>query len=84
VVGLAPFETKEEPAISFRVGGIDVRASIIVGTFAPSSEKQDDGEKSGPTPTLSRGRSGRAALRREQWERLESKQRGKSDPREGR
>jgi hypothetical protein len=41
--------------------------------FWPHQPEEDDGDKSGPARTLSGSRSGRAALRREQRERLESK-----------
>jgi hypothetical protein len=41
---------------------------------AQPSQKKDDGGTPGPTGTLSRNRSGLAALRREQREQLESNQ----------
>jgi hypothetical protein len=38
----------------------------------PSEKNKESGGTSGPASTLTRSRSGRAALRREQWEDLES------------
>jgi hypothetical protein len=53
-----------------------VGAPATLSSFASiDSWKRDDGEKPGLTGTLSGRRSGRAGLRREQRERLESKPR---------
>jgi hypothetical protein len=48
--------------------------------FWPHQPEEDDGNKPGPARALSGSRSRRAALRREERERLESKQR-KTEPR---
>jgi hypothetical protein len=68
----APSETKRETAHGVRA--MDVGALIILGTFAWTRPEEDDGDKPGTTGTLPESHSGRAALRREQREQLESKQ----------
>jgi hypothetical protein len=59
------------------VGAIEVGASSILGTFALTDRKKDDGDQFRPARTFSGSSSGRATLRREQRERIESKHREK-------
>jgi hypothetical protein len=73
VEGSAPSEM-EEPPCNFRVSEAgNVGALATLESFVPTiwKEKRDDGCTPGLTGTISGSRSGRAALRKEQWERLE-------------
>jgi hypothetical protein len=64
---------KEEPACRVRAG--EVGAPATLGSFAPTNQKSRMMViYPGLAHILSGSRSGRAAMRREQWEQLESNQ----------
>jgi hypothetical protein len=76
VEGSAPSETKEETA--HRVRTVDV-GTLTALRCLHQSEKENDGDKPGSISALRGSRSGRATLRREHRERLESNHREKQE-----
>jgi hypothetical protein len=78
---LVPSET-EEPASSVSIRRArNVGALATLGNFAQPVEKGTlyNGDTRGSTGTLSLSRSGRATLRREQWERSEYEHHGRRE-----
>jgi hypothetical protein len=66
----------KEETTNNRLRSIDTGALTTFGSFACTErKKKDNGDAIEPTGTLSGSRSGRAALRREQQEQLESNHR---------
>jgi hypothetical protein len=77
VEGSAPSEMDEEST-----HGFGIRGAGNVGALATRDRKTlDDGDACGSTGNLSGSRSGRAPLRSEHWERLESSHHRKNESR---
>jgi rubrerythrin len=71
-VRIRKMDVKASPKQKKRLRAIGVGASTFIGTFSLTDQKKNDGGTPGLAHTLSGSRSGRAALRREQREKLQS------------